>query len=239
MTSSIRKGPHGRHGGKRIRLHRAPDAKVLLWPRNALLLGRPVPPGRTGRYRGANLLHHATRVSIPLGLLREGKMHVLLFDQIGTVTEAFDETGALTWAANSTASASFARNPARSRNPFGHLASITTARRGCTTTGSAIIRRCSAVTFPLIRLVISTRRTLLVQLQSAFLGRLRRTRVAQRRRFDARLALRLDEGAEEGFRQQDGGAKQAHQQNGPADVDAAKAIRGPAAPPQTNGEMTA
>ena len=40
---------------------------------------------------------------IPLGLLREGKMHVLLFDQIGTVTEAFDETGALTWAANSTA----------------------------------------------------------------------------------------------------------------------------------------
>jgi RHS repeat-associated protein len=30
-------------------------------------------------------------------------MHVLLFDQIGTVTESFDETGALTWAADSTA----------------------------------------------------------------------------------------------------------------------------------------
>jgi RHS repeat-associated protein len=40
---------------------------------------------------------------IPLGLLREGKMHMLLFDQIGTVTEAFDETGVLTWAADSTA----------------------------------------------------------------------------------------------------------------------------------------
>lgn len=40
---------------------------------------------------------------IPLGLLRDGKMHVLLFDQIGSVTEAFDETGALSWAADSTA----------------------------------------------------------------------------------------------------------------------------------------
>jgi RHS repeat-associated protein len=40
---------------------------------------------------------------IPLGLLRDGKMHVLLFDQVGTVTEAFDETGVLTWAADSTA----------------------------------------------------------------------------------------------------------------------------------------
>jgi RHS repeat-associated protein len=40
---------------------------------------------------------------IPLGLLREGRMHVLLFDQIGTVTEAFDETGAMTWAGDSTA----------------------------------------------------------------------------------------------------------------------------------------
>ena len=40
---------------------------------------------------------------IPLGLLRDGRMHMLLFDQIGTVTEAFDESGVLTWAADSTA----------------------------------------------------------------------------------------------------------------------------------------
>jgi RHS repeat-associated protein len=40
---------------------------------------------------------------IPLGLLREGRMDVLLFDQIGTVTEAFDETGTLSWAADCTA----------------------------------------------------------------------------------------------------------------------------------------
>jgi RHS repeat-associated protein len=40
---------------------------------------------------------------IPLGVLQNGKMHVLLFDEIGTATEAFDETGALTWAADSTA----------------------------------------------------------------------------------------------------------------------------------------
>jgi RHS repeat-associated protein len=40
---------------------------------------------------------------IPLGLLHDGKMDILLFDQIGTVTEAFDETGALSWAADSTA----------------------------------------------------------------------------------------------------------------------------------------
>jgi RHS repeat-associated protein len=40
---------------------------------------------------------------IPFGLLREGRMHMLLFDQIGTVTEAFDEAGVLTWAADSTA----------------------------------------------------------------------------------------------------------------------------------------
>jgi RHS repeat-associated protein len=40
---------------------------------------------------------------IPLGIVRDGKMQILLFDQIGTVTEAFDDTGALTWAADSTA----------------------------------------------------------------------------------------------------------------------------------------
>ena len=40
---------------------------------------------------------------IPLGLFRDGKMHVLLFDQIGTVTEAFDEAGSVAWTADSTA----------------------------------------------------------------------------------------------------------------------------------------
>jgi RHS repeat-associated protein len=35
---------------------------------------------------------------IPLGMLRDDKMFVLLFDQIGTVTEAFGEDGKLAWA---------------------------------------------------------------------------------------------------------------------------------------------
>jgi RHS repeat-associated protein len=35
---------------------------------------------------------------IPLGLIRDGQLYILLFDQIGTVTEAFDESGRLAWA---------------------------------------------------------------------------------------------------------------------------------------------
>jgi RHS repeat-associated protein len=40
---------------------------------------------------------------IPLGMIRDGQMHVLLFDQMGTVTEAFDEGGELSWASDYTA----------------------------------------------------------------------------------------------------------------------------------------
>lgn len=40
---------------------------------------------------------------IPLGLLRDGAMHVLLFDQIGSVTDAFSEAGASAWAGDFTA----------------------------------------------------------------------------------------------------------------------------------------
>jgi len=39
---------------------------------------------------------------IPLGLIRNGRVYILLFDQIGTVTEAFDESGALAWAGDYT-----------------------------------------------------------------------------------------------------------------------------------------
>jgi RHS repeat-associated protein len=40
---------------------------------------------------------------IPLGMLRNGEMYLLLFDQIGTVTEAFDTAGRLAWAGDSSA----------------------------------------------------------------------------------------------------------------------------------------
>src|SRR5438128_8046502 len=46
---------------------------------------------------------------IPLGVLRDGQLFILLFDQIGTVTEAFDSSGQLAWAGD--------------YHAFGHLAS--------------------------------------------------------------------------------------------------------------------